>query len=94
MNHPFHPGQRVVCLDDRFPQAVFECYDDVPRRGGIYTVSEILFGRNYRTGKFGPSIRLKEVPPLDPSKGAFCTYRFRPLHPQATARTDHETLSV
>ena len=91
MNHPFYPGQRVVCLDDRFPDAVFECYDDVPRRGGVYTVAEILFGRNYCTGIVGPCIRLQEVPPLDPHKGAFCASRFRPLHPKETAKTHHET---
>jgi hypothetical protein len=94
MNHPFQVGQRVICLDDLFPQAVFECYDDVPRRGGVYTVSEILFGKNYCTGLVGPSIRLKETPPIDPSQGSFSAHRFRAIHPVKAAQTHCEITSV
>lgn len=79
MKHPFTPGQKVVCIDDRFPAAVYECYDAVPKQGRIYTVSECCQGRSYTTGRRGPSIRLTEIPPIIPGFGCFSAYRFRAL---------------
>jgi hypothetical protein len=79
---PFHPGQRVVCIDDNFPYAVFEMFDAVPWRGGVFTVAEMSQGKDYRTGTFGPSVRLEEFPPLRPGIGAFLAHRFRPLDDQ------------
>jgi hypothetical protein len=77
MNNPFEPGQCVVCVADDFPYAVFEMFDVVPWRGGIFTVAEVTSGRDYRTNRFGPSIRLVEFPPLHPGLGAFQVRRFR-----------------
>ncbi len=79
MNHPFQPGQRVICVADDFPYAVFEMFDAVPWQGGVFTISEVTSGKNYRTGRFGPSIRLVEFPPLQPGHGSFHASRFRLL---------------
>ncbi len=94
MSEVFKPNQKVVCIDDRFPSAVFECYDDVPRRGGVYTVSEVQIGRDYRTAQYGPGIRLKEIPPIVPNMGSFSSWRFRALQTQQAEKTMLEAQRV
>ncbi|MCB1209827.1 MAG: hypothetical protein KDK97_10890, partial [Verrucomicrobiales bacterium] len=68
---PWPVGQKVVCCFDHFPSAVFEVFDAVPQEGGIYTISEVVWANEYATGRPSLSVRLAELPPIQPGHGSF-----------------------
>ncbi len=80
-------GQRVVCVDDRFPKWVVEFFNQLPVKGGTYTVREVCLRRETLRGSDSATIALllEELRnPPDPShKGgeelAFKSERFAPL---------------
>jgi hypothetical protein len=77
-------GQKVVCVHGHFPAAVFEHFDRVPQENGTYTVSEIIWCREYVTDRPGFSVRLAELPPIMPGTGCFSLWRFRLLANEET----------
>ena len=79
-------GQKVVCVHGHFPAAVFEHFDRVPQENGTYTVSEIIWGREYVTDRLVVSVRLAELPPIMPGTGCFSVWRFRWLADEKTLR--------
>jgi hypothetical protein len=83
---PFPIGQKVVCVHGHFPAAVFEHFDRVPQENGTYTVSEIIWCREYVTDRPGFSVRLAELPPIMPGTGCFSLWRFRWLADEKTLR--------
>lgn len=79
----FRIGQKVVCVDARFPPEVWEVCEDIPERGKVYTVRDIELMGDYFTRVRGWALRLEEVrnpvvPPLI-SEAGFSITRFRPL---------------
>ncbi len=86
----FLPGQKVVCVDDVFPDAIKKFYWKLPVKGVTYTVRDILPGIDPRGEPGEVCVYLVELlnpcsdkPPY-PERG-FKAERFRPLE------TDTET---
>jgi hypothetical protein len=80
-------GQRVVCVDDRFPKWVVEFFNQLPVKGRTYTVREVCLRRETMRGSDSATIALllEELhnPPDPTHKGneelAFKSERFAPL---------------
>jgi len=47
----FDIGQKVVCVDDKFPDWVKERFKDFPVEGKVYVVRDIIPGSNYGKGE-------------------------------------------
>jgi hypothetical protein len=79
----FFPGQRVLCIDGKFPPSVWDWVNEVPLEGEVYTVAWIRArGHDKVTGKIGPALALKEVSGTLPgvkSVVCWCIWRFAPL---------------
>jgi hypothetical protein len=43
----FLPGQKVVCVDDKFPLGIEKLYTALPREGETYTVRDIVPGCDF-----------------------------------------------
>jgi hypothetical protein len=92
-------GQKVVCINDRFPAVVKAIYKQLPVKGVTYTIREVFLGRE-KVVKAGDSatvgLLLEElVNPPDPlHKGqqelGFNSERFAPLEelPDETAEAE------
>ena len=78
-------GKKVVCVNDTFSGAVFEVFDAVPRKGGIYTVNHVAWGREWGTNRRVLGVRLAELPPIQPGAGQFSFWRFRLLEEETPA---------
>ncbi len=80
-------GQRVVCVDDRFPKWVVEFFNQLPIKGCTYTIRDVCLRRETMRGSDSATIALllEELRnPADPThKGeeelAFKSERFAPL---------------
>lgn len=76
-------GDRVVCINDRFPGQIWEWTDEIPRSGHVYTVAEVKNVRHAITGAASRAYVLKELIPYrvgDTWTGiSFCASRFRSL---------------
>jgi hypothetical protein len=44
----FRPGQKVVCVDGRFPLGIEKFYPQVPKEGSTYTIRDIVPGISFR----------------------------------------------
>jgi hypothetical protein len=89
----FEPGEKVVCIDDRFHPEIAFLYTALPVKGRIYTVRDCEMGRAkwVSAQKGWDSVEMKVLlvelsNPLDPSttKGCpselgFAARRFAPL---------------
>lgn len=86
----FTTGQKVVCIDDVFPQWVHQIYTALPKQGCTYTVRAVSMGRTQWTANNDPEkadflVRLVELKnPTDPKsldalELGFRAERFRPL---------------
>jgi hypothetical protein len=80
----FDVGQRVVCVEDRFPHAVRNYLRDLPRKNGIYTVRDVIPAQEWGGGHTC-AILLGEIhnPPAPHRKEwgecGFDPRRFRPV---------------
>jgi len=75
----FTPGQRVVCINDRFHGSSIEWMDVVPRKGQVYTVTEVRpYVPDAVTKIPGPGLCLAEVPTYG-NRSCFCIRRFRAI---------------
>ncbi len=83
-------GQKVVCVDDRFPNPLAKYYTNLPVKGTTYTVRAVYLGRAIMHGKAGASdgeigillVELKNPPDPRNKYGqelGFNSIRFRPL---------------
>jgi len=80
-------GQRVVCVDDRFPKWVVEFFNQLPIKGRTYTIRDVCLRRETMRGSDSATIALllEELhnPPDPTHKGneelAFKSERFAPL---------------
>jgi hypothetical protein len=69
-------GQKVVCVNDRFPIQILEWASNLPLKGRIYTICRIGRGPSIYTGERGLGFELEELPN---GKFAFFAERFAPL---------------
>lgn len=44
----FDMNAKVVCIDDRFPIGINDIFNALPRKGGIYTVRDIVPAQDWR----------------------------------------------
>jgi hypothetical protein len=73
----FHPGQQVICIDDRFHSSIVEWGDDLPQIGQVYTIKRINpFAPHALTRELGVGLVLLELAnPGD--RLCFSAWRFR-----------------
>jgi len=70
-------GQKVVCINDRFPAQILQWASNLPRRGSIYTIRWIGPGESIYTGERTLGFVLEELQNAD--HFAFFAERFAPL---------------
>jgi hypothetical protein len=71
-------GQRVVCVNDRFPSQILDWASNLPRNGQIYTIQSISWGVCLYTRRSTLGFYLHELP--NPPRGfGFRADRFAPL---------------
>ncbi|MCX6838652.1 MAG: hypothetical protein NTX35_12695 [Verrucomicrobia bacterium] len=83
---PFPVGQKVICVHDYFAAAVFEVFDATPKAGQVYTIREVFWAKEHLTRRDMLSVRLVELPPIDPDYGGFSLWRFRLLEDEKLLR--------
>lgn len=77
-------GQRVVCVDDKFPDGIGQIYDELPVEGEVYRIRDVVLGINYKGEPGEVCLYLEELnnplskTPPHPERG-FNAERFRPL---------------
>ncbi len=77
-------GQKVVCVDDRFPVGIERIYNVLPKAGVVYVVRDVSLGVNWKGEPGEVAITLvglvnpKSTKPPYPER-AFNAERFRPL---------------
>ncbi|MBM3861910.1 MAG: hypothetical protein FJ395_19985 [Verrucomicrobia bacterium] len=74
-------GQKVICIDDRFPPAIIDWCDHLPIAGHVYTIRAIQAGHDSFTGRSNLGFLLVEI--VNPKsawgcEAGFCHYRFVP----------------
>lgn len=86
-------GSKVICIDDAFPDFIGKFYNQLPKKGGIYTVRDMMPGHNW---KLEPEIAITLVELINPcsAKGperGFNIERFRDLEEplEDIARREH-----
>jgi hypothetical protein len=70
-------GQKVVCVNDRFPRRVLEWASNLPRKGQIYTIRSIGRGECIYTGQLRFGFKLEEL--QNAPRFGFFAERFAPL---------------
>jgi hypothetical protein len=95
----WYVGQKVRCVNDRFPNSVFEWGSNLPKKGEIYTIRSIKPTRCAMSGVIGPGFLLEELSnPFD--RLQFDPSRFVPIYrseislKQALRRTMVRTVNV
>lgn len=96
-------GQRVICVNDKFPPLVRALYKQLPVKDNIYTIREVFLGREkiVRAGDSATvGLLLEELTnPKDPFyKGGdqelgFASDRFAPLE-EIPAEQEHEEAGI
>lgn len=77
-------GQKVVCIDDKFPEGISKLYDALPIAGVTYLVRDVSLGVNLKNEPGEVAITLEGL--INPCsktaphpERAFNAERFRPL---------------
>jgi hypothetical protein len=93
-------GQKVVCINDSFPQFILAIYRQLPVKGKVYTVREVFLGREKvvkggETATVGLLLEELRNPPDPFLEGkeelGFASERFAPLEEvPATAEAEEE----
>ena len=73
----WHRGQQVICLDDRFPGAIWEWTSHVPQVGGVYTIVGMDYLPEWGGRERVLGFRFEELPALS-SRTYFSAWRFEP----------------
>src|SRR5437660_1415511 len=71
-------GQKVVCVNDRFPQQILEWASNLPREGQTYTIRSVEIGRCLYTRRVTVGLFLHELRTLQ-DRLAFRADRFAPV---------------
>jgi hypothetical protein len=78
MNDHWNVGMKVVCVNDRFSSGIWDWGDQLPKKGGIYTVCKVLPCRDAYTGKCDIGLQFEELRNHG-DRLAFSVWRFEPL---------------
>lgn len=70
-------GQKVVCINDRFPLRILEWTSELPRKDRIYTISVIVHGHSVYNGE--PKIGFRLIELQTGERIGFFAERFVPL---------------
>ena len=88
-------GQKVVCVDGKFPLGIEQFYVALPKEGETYTVRSVCVGVNWKGEAGEVAIHLVELinprsdkPPY-PERG-FNAERFRPLEEMTETEEQHD----
>jgi hypothetical protein len=78
----FAPGQKVACVDDKFPLGIEKLYTALPKRDVIYTVRDLLPGVSLQNTEGETALYLVEL--VNPANRhgvefGFNAERFAPL---------------
>lgn len=84
-------GDKVVCINDKFPSWVPKLYQQLPTKGKVYTIREVCLRRETLRGSESGTIALllqELLNPPDPThmegeELAFRSERFAPLQEKA-----------
>lgn len=82
VNGTWYIGQKVLCIDGRFHDGIWEWCAAVPSAGHVYTIRRIQLGTDPYTQDGGAGLLLEEIVNPKTRKGreaGFFTSRFRPL---------------
>jgi len=86
-------GQKVVCVDDRFPAGIERFYTALPKKDVVYVIRGVSIGVNWKMEPGEVCLHLiglmnprSERPPF-PERG-FNAERFRPLDEASAIRAD------
>jgi hypothetical protein len=96
-------GQKVVCINDSFPQFILAIYTQLPVKGRVYTVREVFLGREKvvkggETATVGLLLEELHNPPDPFHAGSeelgFASERFAPLEELPEEETEEEEEEV
>lgn len=82
----FEIGQKVVCVNDSFPDAILLYFRNLPKKGAVYKVRDVIPAQGWK-GEGGCAILLREIcnpPPPHKKQWGECGFspeRFRELEP-------------
>jgi hypothetical protein len=85
----FEPGQKVICVDDRFPPGIHDFFSALPVKGREYTVRDLVPGQDWALNG-QPAVYLVELRNLPNQHGiepGFACRRFT----EATEITQRES---
>jgi hypothetical protein len=79
-------GSKVVCIDDSFPEEIEKIYTELPKKDEIYTVRDMILGKNFNGEEGEVAILLNEISnpmmeELSIHEPAFKQERFREVEP-------------
>jgi|SRR5580692_6351661 hypothetical protein len=92
-------GQKVVCINDKFPQFIHAIYKQLPVKGKTYTVREVFLGREKvvkggETATVGLLLEELNNPPDPFHEGSeelgFASERFAPLEELPAEESEEE----
>ena len=77
----FEPGQKVVCVDDKFSDTIRSIYSGLPVEGAVYVVRDIVPGSNYGKGETCAVLLIGIIAHINKHKieNGFAARRFVPL---------------
>lgn len=74
----FEPGQKVICINDKFPEGIRDYYNALPVKGKQYVVRDLVPGNSF-SGQETPAVYLEELHNLPNQHGiepGFQCHRF------------------
>lgn len=77
MSFHYYPGQRVVCVNDKYPPYFCEWCDEFPVEGQIYTVKNVRVCFDFYSKVRGLGLHLVEL--KNPERFFYCAQRFVPV---------------
>lgn len=84
----FDIGQRVVCVDDKFPIGIHDIYNALPKAGRVYRVRDIVPAQDFKL-QGTCAVLIEELinkPNRHGIEPGFQTYRFREMTPLEEAQ--------
>ena len=89
----FEPGQRVICVDDRFPDGIRDIFNALPVKGTTYVVRDLVPGIGWKL-KEEPAIYLVELvnhPNAHGIEPGFACWRFAEPEEEENTEYAHAT---
>lgn len=92
-------GQKIICVNDTFPEFIMEFYDQLPKKDQVYVIRQVSMGVNFKAELGEVCLLLvgihnpKSDKPPFPERG-FNSERFRPLEEVQGRKTESEPAVV